>query len=156
MTKQRALDSSAPAERTHAVRGSRGAGREGAVPGEPARCGWCRRVLPPRGVGRPRQFCSQACRQWHWVGQQRAAELRLSEHELIVAKDELDALHDELYVLACAVEDAEKDLQAAGRAIGAAELRELLEWVLVAARPLRDRELQPASARPASGQRAPA
>lgn len=117
--------------------------------GEPApnRCKWCRRVLPPRGVGRPREYCSQACRQWHWVGRQRAAELQLSESELIVAKDELDTLHDELYVLACAVNDAERDLDASGRAATAGELREILDWLLEAARPLRDRELTP-DARP--------
>ena len=108
-----------------------------------SRCKWCRRVLPPRGVGRPREYCSQSCRQWHWVGRQRASELQLSEHELIVAKDELDGLHDQLYVLACAVNDAERDLTAAGRSPSAGELREVLDWLLEAARPLRDRELSP-------------
>lgn len=109
--------------------------------GEPSRCKWCRRVLPNQRIGRPREFCSQACRQWHWVGKQRAAELQLSEHELIVTKETLDELHDELYVLACAVNDAEKDLAAAQGKESAKELRELLEWLLEAARPLRDREL---------------
>ena len=65
------------------------------------RCRWCRRALPERsGPGRPREFCSQRCRQWDWVARQRAAELELSENELVVARDELDRLHDELYVLA--------------------------------------------------------
>ncbi|MGB8858512.1 MAG: hypothetical protein WCC60_04620 [Ilumatobacteraceae bacterium] len=108
-----------------------------------SRCRWCRRVLPPQQMGRPREFCSQACRQWHWVGRQRAAELQLSETELIVAKDELDRLHDELYVLACAVNDAERDLTAAGGKPSAPELREIVDWLLEAARPLRDRELGP-------------
>lgn len=105
------------------------------------RCAWCRRVLPAQRTGRPRQYCSQACRQWHWVGRQRATELRLSEDELIVAKAELDALHDELYVLACAVDDADRDLAAAGRPTER-ELREMIDWLLEAARPLRDRELR--------------
>lgn len=86
-------------------------------------------------------FCSQACRQWHWVGQQRARELKLSDDELIVATAELDALHDQLYVLACAVDDAERDLAGLGGSPSAAELRETLDWLLEAARPLRDREL---------------
>ncbi len=77
------------------------------------------------------------------MGRQRASELQLSEHELIVAKDELDGLHDQLYVLACAVNDAERDLTAAGRSPSAGELREVLDWLLEAARPLRDRELSP-------------
>lgn len=94
-------------------------------------------------MGRPRVFCSQACRQWHWVGKQRADELQLNESELIVAKEELDKLHDELYVLACAVDDAEKDKAAAGKNPTAKELQEIVEWLLEAARPLRDRELGP-------------
>ncbi len=65
-----------------------------------------------------------------------------------MARSALDALHDELYVLACAVEDAERDLAAGGDEVSATELRETLEWVLAAARPLRDRELAPPEQRP--------
>jgi len=72
------------------------------------------------------------------VARHRAEELHLSEHELVVARAELDRLHDELYVLACAVEDVERDLaaDATPRAV-----REALDWLLEAARPLRDREI---------------
>jgi hypothetical protein len=77
------------------------------------------------------------------VGRQRAHELQLSENELIVTKSELDTLHDELYVLACAVNDAERDLAAAGAKATPRELREIVEWLLEAATPLRDRELRP-------------
>lgn len=113
------------------------------------RCGWCRRMLPERiGRGRPRRFCSQGCRQWDWVARQRAGELQLSEGELVIARAELDALHDELYVLACAVEDADRDLSAANSKMTAKELREVLDWVLEAARPLRDREISAPSTPP--------
>ena len=106
------------------------------------RCRWCRRALPERnGPGRTREFCSQRCRQWDWVSRQRARELELSEGELVVAKSSLDDLHDELYVLACAVDDVERDLAAAGGSPSAAELRQALDWLLEAARPLRDREI---------------
>jgi len=108
-----------------------------------SRCQWCRRVLPPQRTGRPRRFCSQACRQWHWVGQQRARELQLRDDELVITKEELDGLHDQLYVLACAVNDAERDLAAAGSKPSATELGEIIEWLLEAARPLRDGELAP-------------
>lgn len=102
-------------------------------------------MLPaPAGRGRPREFCSQACRQWDWVGRQRARELALRDDELVIATAELDELHDELYVLACAVDDARRDLDAAGARATAKELREILDWVLAAAMPLRDRELGPA------------
>jgi hypothetical protein len=106
----------------------------------PNRCAWCRRVLPPQRTGRPRRYCSQACRQWHWVGRQRAAELRLRDDELIMAKAELDALHDEMYVLARAVDDITRQLSAGGERT-ARELDGLLQWLLESARPLRDREL---------------
>jgi hypothetical protein len=110
--------------------------------GETPRCRWCRRVLPERsGPGRPREFCSQRCRQWDWVSRQRARELQISEDELVIARGELDALHDDLYVLACAVEDTERDLATLGPRPTATEVREILAWLLDAAKPLRDRQL---------------
>jgi hypothetical protein len=78
------------------------------------------------------------------VARHRARELQLNENELVVAREELDALHDELYVLACAVEDVERDLDAAGEPT-ATELRDAVEWLLTAAKPLRDREISPSS-----------
>ena len=109
---------------------------------ELGRCRWCRRVLPERsGPGRPRQFCSPRCRRWDWVSRQRAAELELSENELVIARDELDALHDDLYVLACAVDDAEADLKSAGARPAVRELQLVIGNLLAAANPLRNREL---------------
>ena len=93
-------------------------------------------------MGRPRAFCSQACRQWDWVGRQRARELQLGEDELIITKAELDQLHDDLYVLACAVDDVDRDKSSAGKSVSARELDEMLSWLLDAARPIRDRELR--------------
>lgn len=106
-----------------------------------ARCRWCRRVLPPSAkTGRKREFCRQACRQWDWVARQRARELEISETDLVVARSELDALRDDLYVLACAVDDVRRDLSAAGKRTER-ELRESLNWLLDAAAPLHDREI---------------
>lgn len=109
---------------------------------EPTRCGWCRRVVPRRsGPGRPKKFCSQKCRQWNWVARERAEELDLSEHELVITRSELDALYDDLYVLACAVEDTERDLAAIGGTPTADVLNGLLAWLLESARPLCNREI---------------
>jgi hypothetical protein len=110
--------------------------------GPRSRCRWCRRVLPVQRMGRPRVFCSQSCRQWDWVGRQRARELQLNEHELIITKAELDQLHDELYVLACAVDDVDRDLKSTAKGPTTSEVKEMLSWLLEAARPIRDRELQ--------------
>jgi hypothetical protein len=99
------------------------------------RCRWCRRPLPARaGPGRPRRFCSHACRQRDYEARRRAGELALGDQELIVARHALDRLRDELYVLACAVEDVERDLAAVEPGVG--ELQEAVSWLLEAARPL--------------------
>ncbi len=106
-------------------------------------------MLPERsGPGRPRQFCSQRCRQWDWVSRQRAKELELSDGELVIARAELDALQDDLYVLACAVDDTERDLEAAGARPTVRELRDLIDWLLSSARPLRDRQISAPSVPP--------
>lgn len=104
------------------------------------RCRWCRFPLAEHeGPGRPRQFCSQACRQWDWVSRQRARELALSDGELVMARSELDALHDELYVLECAVADTRRELE---HEMTEAELRSALRWLLDAAAPLAERRLR--------------
>ena len=108
----------------------------------PPRCRWCRRALPERtGPGRPREFCSQRCRQWDWVSRQRADELELGEAELVVARAELDGLHDDLFVLACAVEDTERDLADAGDDPSPTELRRIIDWLVESARPVLDRRI---------------
>jgi hypothetical protein len=105
------------------------------------RCRWCRRILVARsGPGRPREFCSQRCRQWDWVSRQRAADLALGANEIVIRRDEIDRLHDDLYTLACAVDDTERDLAERGP-LSNSELRAALDWLLESARPLRDREL---------------
>ncbi len=120
-------------------------------PGDERRCRWCRRALEARtGPGRPKQFCSQRCRQWDWVSRQRARELELSDGELVVARAELDQLHDDLYVLACAVDDTERDLADVGDGASATELREILDWLLDAAKPLREAQFSAPAIPPAN------
>lgn len=92
------------------------------------------------GPGRPRTFCSQRCRQWDWVARQRAAELTLGEDQLVMARRELDDVHDEIYVLQCAVADTRRDLE---HPMGLAEALEALRWLLDAAEPLAGRRLGP-------------
>ncbi len=108
---------------------------------EEKRCRWCRHVLiPTTGRGRPREFCSQRCRQWDWVSRQRANELALSDNELVVARSELTSLHDDLYVLACAVADTRRDL---ADGLEPDEALSALRWLLAAAVPLADRRISP-------------
>lgn len=99
------------------------------------RCAWCRLPIGATdGPGRPRKFCSQKCRQWDWVSRQRAAELELSENELVVARTELDDLKDLVFVLQCAVNDVRNDLQSSRHT--KESLQDLLNWLLEAAEPV--------------------
>lgn len=107
--------------------------------GAPSRCRQCRRVLPTQATGRPRQFCSQACRQWHWVHAQRAGEVQLTEDALVIARGELESLQDRIDVVAGAARDVERAMQRldVGAPGEAAELRSLVAWLLESAAPLR-------------------
>ena len=100
------------------------------------RCRWCaRRFTVTLGPGRPREFCRRSCRQRDYEARQRARELGLSEHELVLTRQAMDELRDRLYVLECAVEDVERDL--AGTPTKA-EFRDAVDWLLGAARPVID------------------
>ena len=66
--------------------------------------------------------------------------MRLTADQLIVSLTEYDELRDDLYVLACAVEDADQDLRDAGPKPSASELHRILETLRAAARPLTDRD----------------
>jgi hypothetical protein len=65
----------------------------------------------------------------------------LTHDQLIVSLTEYDELRDDLYALACAVDDVEQDLRDAGPKPSASELHRILETLRAAAKPLRDREL---------------
>ena len=72
------------------------------------RCGWCRRVLPQQGsVGRPRQYCGQACRQRAYEQRAATAKAGLPGDVVLVSRAELDGLQDRLYQLRCALEDVQ-------------------------------------------------
>jgi hypothetical protein len=99
------------------------------------RCRRCGRPIDQRpGPGRPREFCGESCRQIEYQRRRRAAELGLSESELVVTRAELDELRDALYVVEAAVEDVDRDLEASPD--DPEEVRRALEWLLQAVRPL--------------------
>lgn len=99
------------------------------------RCRWCGRKLPATtGPGRPRRFCRPSCKQRDYEARRRAQEVGLSEDELVMTRQELDALRDALYVVEAAVEDVDRDLAAAPEDLE--EVRRALDWLLQAVRPL--------------------
>ncbi|HSS09311.1 MAG TPA: hypothetical protein VLL25_05475 [Acidimicrobiales bacterium] len=63
----------------------------------------------------------------------RARELGLSESDLVIARQAIDQLHDQIYILECAIEDVERDLVDDDSPDG---VRRSLAWLLEAARPL--------------------
>ena len=130
-----------------------GASGDGEIPAlqsvDLSRCQWCRCPITQRsGAGRPRRFCCQSCRQWDWVARQRASELALSEDELVIARRELDALRDQVYVLRCAIADVEADLDPSVDPT-TRDLKAALKWLLQAAKPLAEDQLHPSPSRAA-------
>lgn len=100
------------------------------------RCRWCaRRFRVTPGPGRPREFCRRSCRQRDYEARRRAAEVGLSEDELVLTRRAMDDLRDRLYVLEAAIEDVERDLTGTPTK---ADYRDAVAWLLDAARPLRD------------------
>ena len=100
------------------------------------RCRWCARpftVAP--GPGRPREYCRRSCRQRDYEARRQAVDLGLGDARLVVARAELDALHDRLYELEAAIEDVDRDLAAADPPT-VDDYREALDWLLQTARPL--------------------
>jgi hypothetical protein len=100
----------------------------------PRSCRWCGRPVPARsGPGRPPEYCRRSHRQRDYESRRRAAELGLSETEIVLTRASINSLNDQIYVLECAISDIEKDLADDD---GPASVRRCLEWVLEAARPL--------------------
>lgn len=97
-------------------------------------CRWCGRPVPTRaGPGRPSEYCRRSHRQRDYEARQRAAELGLSETEIVLTRAGINTLNDQIYVLECAISDVEKDLADDD---SPESVRRCLEWVLEAARPL--------------------
>jgi hypothetical protein len=59
-----------------------------------------------------------------------------------MARDELNDIHDALYVLSCAVHDVQRDL-ADNHQPSAKELRDMLQWILECAEPIGSLRLRP-------------
>lgn len=76
------------------------------------------------------------------MSRQRATELALSENELVITRDELDALKDQMYVLHCAVKDVRTDLASPRQT--KESLLEMLGWLIQAAEPIAAASLTPA------------
>ena len=75
------------------------------------------------------------------MSRQRSADRGRDDSEVVVDRTQLDRLHDDLYVLECAVEDTLRDLAEAD--VDVREGRRATEWLRDACHPLVDRQLTP-------------
>jgi hypothetical protein len=78
------------------------------------------------------------CRQREFEARQRAADVGLTETELVIARRELEELSDQLYVLEAAIEDVDRDLAGSP---GKQDYADAVGWLMQAARPLVGRRL---------------
>jgi hypothetical protein len=94
-------------------------------------CRWCGRPIarPRAATGRPATYCRRSCRQRAYEARRRAAELGLSEHELVITRAQLDELRDQVFVVRSAIDDARRSMD---RVTDVQEARELLAWVVEA------------------------
>jgi hypothetical protein len=82
------------------------------------------------------------------VARQRASELQLNENELVIARNELDHLRDQVYVLKCAIADVEADLNPDIDPT-TRDFKSALNWLLKAAKPLVEGQIDAKSSRAA-------
>ena len=82
------------------------------------------------------------------MARQRASELQLNENELVIARNELDLLRDQVYVLKCAIADVEADLNPDIDPT-TRDFKSALNWLLKAARPLVEGQIDAKSSRAA-------
>ncbi len=98
---------------------------------ERGRCAWCGGPLPrTTGLGRPRRYCGQPCRQRAYEQRVTAARAGLPADAVVVGRAELDHVQDRLFALRCALEDA---AAATAERAPAGELRRVLAQVRDAA-----------------------
>jgi hypothetical protein len=62
------------------------------------------------GAGRPRRFCSPSHRQRAYEARRRAESFRIPSGQVIVSEEDLQKVHDRLYLLESAIEDVDADL----------------------------------------------
>lgn len=74
-----------------------------------AQCRWCGCELDVRiGPGRPRTFCSQACRQWDWVA--RHAHVGGDSEYVLVRREHVNELADRVADIALGISGADSRL----------------------------------------------
>jgi hypothetical protein len=94
-------------------------------------CRWCGREVPDAGVGRRRQYCRQSCRQRAYEQRALVKGTSLPEDSVVLTAAEAAELADRVFQVRCAAEDV---ATAVDEGAGSAEVRELCETLLAAAK----------------------
>lgn len=75
------------------------------------RCAWCgRRFVPNPGPGRKRRYCRPSHRQRAYEARTLAKTHKLSEGQVLMSVERLDAIRDLLYRIEAAMDDVDTDL----------------------------------------------
>jgi hypothetical protein len=108
---------------------------------ERKRCAWCGGVLPPsQGLGRPRTYCKQGCRQQAHIARKLAKARGLDEDEVLVSRAALEHLQGLLYGVQAALEDVDSDL---GSDESQRAYKEAFTWLRDACEPLAEFWIEP-------------
>ncbi|MDG4666605.1 hypothetical protein [Mycobacterium sp. 236(2023)] len=97
----------------------------------PQTCRWCGREVADAGMGRRRQYCRQSCRQRAYEQRALVKGTSVPSDSVVLSAEEASVLSDRVYQVRCAAEDMAIALE---EGAGAAELRELCDAVMQAAR----------------------
>jgi hypothetical protein len=84
-------------------------------------------------TGRPKRYCKRSCRQRDFEARARAKRHGLDEAELIITREALESLRDQLYVVRCAMDDVKRDLQGSPTK---QDFAEAVAWLQAAVGPL--------------------
>lgn len=108
-------------------------GRPGMNGRSPARCQWCGRELGNGhgGVGRPRMYCAQSCRQRAYEHRSALQRGGLPTDAVVLSAAERDDLADRLFQVRCAAEDVATAL---AESANPAEMQLLVSELIAAAR----------------------
>lgn len=85
------------------------------------------------GRGRPRRYCRPGCRQQAHLARKLAVGRQLADGEVVVRREDLEAIESAVYGLQAALEDVETDLADDDSAAG---LRAALDHLVAEASPL--------------------
>ncbi|KAA8725212.1 hypothetical protein [Corynebacterium phocae] len=100
-----------------------------------ATCQWCGKGLPDSGRGRPRKYCSPACKQRAYEQRNNVKGTSIPQNAVIMTPERAEKIRDGLFELRCAAEDVST---AASEGASGEELQSLCDELVRMARELEE------------------